>query len=50
LRVAIGKKGLAEGKAEWKPRDSKEVQLIPLGEVVEKARQAVLSGGGRLWR
>jgi len=50
FRVAIGKKGLAEGKAEWKPRGSKEVELIPMGEVVEKARQAVLSGGGRLWR
>jgi prolyl-tRNA synthetase len=50
LRIAIGKKGLAEGKVEWKPRESKEVQLIPIGEVVEKARQAVLSGGGRLWR
>jgi prolyl-tRNA synthetase len=50
LRVAIGKKGLAEGKVEWKPRESKEVQLIPIGELVEKARQAVLSGGGRLWR
>jgi len=50
LRVAIGKKGLAEGKVEWKPRESKEVELVPIGEVVEKARQAVLSGGGRLWR
>jgi prolyl-tRNA synthetase len=50
LRVAIGKKGLAEGKVEWKPRESKEVELVPTGEVVEKARQAVLSGGGRLWR
>ena len=50
FRVAIGKKGLAEGKMEWKPRGSKQVELIPMGEVVEKARQAVLSGGGRLWR
>jgi len=50
LRVAIGKKGLAEGKVEWKPRGGKDVELVPMGEVVEKARQAVLSGGGRLWR
>src|SRR5205085_5898314 len=50
LRIAIGKKGLAEGKVEWKPRESKEVELVPIGEAVEKARQAGLSGGGRLWR
>jgi prolyl-tRNA synthetase len=50
LRIAVGKKGLAEGKVEWKPRESKEVQLVPIGEVVEKARQAVLAGGGRLWQ
>ena len=50
LRIAIGKKGLAEGKAEWKPRASKEVELVALDQVVEKTRQAVLAGGGRLWR
>ncbi|MFL5394382.1 MAG: proline--tRNA ligase [Myxococcales bacterium] len=50
FRIAVGKKGLAEGKVEWKPRESKDVELVPLGEVVEKARQAVLAGGGRLWR
>jgi len=50
LRIAIGKKGLAEGKVEWKPRESKDVELVALGEVAEKARQAVLAGGGRLWR
>jgi prolyl-tRNA synthetase len=50
LRIAIGKKGLADGKVEWKPRESKDVELVALGEVVEKARQAVLAGGGRLWR
>jgi prolyl-tRNA synthetase len=50
LRIAVGKKGLAEGKVEWKPRASKEVELVALADVVDKARQAVLAGGGRLWR
>jgi prolyl-tRNA synthetase len=50
FRLAVGKKGLADGKVEWKPRESKDVEFVALGEVVEKARQAVLAGGGRLWR
>jgi prolyl-tRNA synthetase len=41
FRIAIGKKGLAEGKAEWKQRGSAEVQLVPMGEVVAKALAAV---------
>jgi prolyl-tRNA synthetase len=41
LRIAIGKKGLAEGKVEWKPRGSSQVELVPLTEVVAKASQAV---------
>src|SRR5207244_5340451 len=41
LRIAIGKKGLAEGKVEWKPRGAAQVELVPLAEVVEKARVAV---------
>jgi len=43
LRIAVGKKGLAEGKVEWKPRGAKEVELVALGEVVAKARAAVSS-------
>jgi len=50
LRIALGKKGLAEGKVEWKPRGGTQVELVPMGEVVAKAQQAVREGGGRLAR
>jgi prolyl-tRNA synthetase len=50
LRIAIGKKGLAEGKVEWKPRGSAQVEMVPLGEAVARAREAVLAGGGWLSR
>ena len=50
LRIAIGKKGLAEGKVEWKPRGAAQVELIALGEVAGRAREAVLSGGGSFSR
>ena len=48
LRIAVGKKGLAEGKVEWKPRGAAQVEMVPLGEVVARVRDAVKSGGGRL--
>jgi prolyl-tRNA synthetase len=38
LRIAVGKKGLAEGKVEWKLRRGKEVTLLPLAEVEGRAR------------
>jgi prolyl-tRNA synthetase len=41
IRIAVGKKGLAEGKAEWKLRASKQVELVPLGDVARKAAEAV---------
>jgi prolyl-tRNA synthetase len=42
LRIAIGKKGLAEGKAEWKLRASDaKPELVPLGEVAAKAAALV---------
>jgi prolyl-tRNA synthetase len=41
IRIAVGKKGLAEGKVEWKLRRGKEVELLPLGEVAGKARALV---------
>jgi len=41
LRIAIGKKGLAEGKVEWKPRTAKDVELVPLAEVVARVKAAV---------
>src|ERR1700682_6223203 len=48
LRIAIGKKGLAEGKVEWKPRGAAQVELIPLADVTARARAAVREGGGKL--
>jgi prolyl-tRNA synthetase len=38
VRIAVGKKGLAEGKVEWKLRRGKEVTLVPLADVGAKAR------------
>jgi len=48
LRIAIGKKGLAEGKVEWKVRGEKDVVLVPLAEVVAKAQAMVCERGGKL--
>jgi prolyl-tRNA synthetase len=45
IRIAVGKKGLAEGKAEWKLRGSKQVELVPLAEVARKAAEAVRTAG-----
>ena len=54
IRIAIGKKGLAEGKVEWKARGGPSgqagVTLVPLAEVVAKAQAAVTAGGGKLGR
>ncbi|WP_257453494.1 proline--tRNA ligase [Archangium lipolyticum] len=33
IRIAVGKKGLAEGKVEWKLRTSKAVELVPVADV-----------------
>jgi prolyl-tRNA synthetase len=41
IRISVGKKGLAEGKAEWKLRGGKQVELVPLGEVAARAAAAV---------
>jgi prolyl-tRNA synthetase len=38
VRVAIGKKGLAEGKVEWKLRRGKQVDLVPVAQVGAKAK------------
>src|SRR5438094_394462 len=48
LRLAVGKKGLVEGKVEWKPRGAAQVELVALQEVVERTRAAVRDGGGKL--
>lgn len=42
LRVAVGKRGLAEGKVEWKLRRAAEVELVALGDVAGRAQE--------LWR
>jgi prolyl-tRNA synthetase len=36
VRIAVGKKGLVEGKAEWKLRKDKEFALIPVAELAPK--------------
>ena len=41
VRIAVGKKGLADGKVEWKRRDGGEVELVSLTDVVAKAAAAV---------
>ena len=41
FRIAVGKKGLAGGKVEWKRRGTAAVELVPLGEVAERARALV---------
>ncbi len=48
LRIAIGKKGLAEGKVEWKSRGGKDVELVVLSEVAARAKAAVREAGGVL--
>jgi prolyl-tRNA synthetase len=37
LRVAVGKKGLSEGKVEWKLRRGKQVELVPLPDLEKRA-------------
>jgi prolyl-tRNA synthetase len=41
IRLAVGKKGLAEEKVEWKWRDRKGVDLVPINEVVARVVAAV---------
>jgi prolyl-tRNA synthetase len=41
IRIAIGKKGLAEQKVEWKLRTSKDVELVPLADVGGRVRAAI---------
>ena len=48
LRIAIGKKGLAEQKVEYKLRGAKEIDLVALGEIVGKVAAAVRAAGGKL--
>jgi prolyl-tRNA synthetase len=48
LRISLGKKALVEGKVEWKPRGSKQTELVPVKEVVKRAAEAISEGRGRL--
>ena len=48
MRIAVGKKGLADGKVEWKVRGGKDVEFVPLGDVVSRVQAAVREGGGTL--
>jgi prolyl-tRNA synthetase len=41
IRIAVGRKGLAEGKVEWKRRGTKAVELVALGDVAAKAAALV---------
>ena len=41
IRIAIGKKGLAENKIEWKLRGSKDMEMVDIAEVVEKVKMIV---------
>ena len=41
LRFAVGKKGLAEGKVEFKRRGTSEVELLTIDEAVARARALV---------
>jgi prolyl-tRNA synthetase len=50
LRIAIGKKGLAEGKVEWKARGAKDVELVPTESAVRRTCAAIQDGGGKLLR
>ena len=37
IRIAVGRKGLAQGAVEWKRRGTKEVELVPIADVASKA-------------
>ncbi|WP_373045560.1 proline--tRNA ligase [Vulgatibacter sp.] len=41
IRIAVGKKGLAEGKVEWKLRKGGEVELVGLDEVMAKLEATI---------
>jgi len=41
IRVAVGKKGLAEGKVEWKLRKGGDVELVALDDVLRKIEATI---------
>jgi prolyl-tRNA synthetase len=46
IRIAVGKKGLAAGQAEWKLRQGGAVEMVPLGDVARKAAELVRAARG----
>jgi prolyl-tRNA synthetase len=43
IRIAVGKRGLVDGKVEWKQRGEKDVAMVAIGDVASRA--AALIGG-----
>ena len=41
IRIAVGKRGLADGKLEWKRRGERDVELVAIGEVAARAAALV---------
>jgi prolyl-tRNA synthetase len=46
IRIAVGKKALAEGRVEWKLRGQQQVTLVPLAEVAARAAALVREAAG----
>ncbi|MDR2580765.1 MAG: proline--tRNA ligase [Fibromonadaceae bacterium] len=42
IRIAIGKKGLVDGKVEWKLRSQKEMEMVPIAEVAGRVKNKFL--------
>ncbi len=47
LKLVVGKKGLAEGKVEFKLRNGGQVEMLPLAEAVEHVRRLAREGGAQ---
>ena len=41
IRLAVGKKGLANGQVEWKLRTSKDLHFVPLAQVTQRVKDAI---------
>jgi prolyl-tRNA synthetase len=41
IRIAVGKRGLADGKVEWKHRGEKDVAMVAIGEVASRAAAVI---------
>lgn len=44
LRIALGKKALANGEVEWKRRAGGDVEIVALSDVVQKVKAAIEAG------